>query len=82
MAIDTLMIYVISLCDRVREVCPEFPAMPQAIHWSIRDPARDAGTDHETLPASSGRPLSSRLASLSCWRRSTTSTFEEVGEHA
>jgi protein-tyrosine-phosphatase/DNA-binding transcriptional ArsR family regulator len=43
--------YVISLCDRVREVCPEFPGNPQAIHWSIRDPAREPGTDHETLPA-------------------------------
>jgi ArsR family transcriptional regulator, arsenate/arsenite/antimonite-responsive transcriptional repressor / arsenate reductase (thioredoxin) len=43
--------YVISLCDRVREVCPEFPGTPQAIHWSIRDPAREPGTDEETLPA-------------------------------
>ena len=43
--------YVISLCDRVREVCPEFPGAPQAIHWSIRDPAREPGTDEQTLPA-------------------------------
>lgn len=43
--------YVISLCDRVREVCPEFPGRPQAIHWSVRDPAREPGTDDETLPA-------------------------------
>ena len=43
--------YVISLCDRVREVCPEFPGTPQAIHWSVRDPAREPGTDDETLPA-------------------------------
>ncbi len=42
--------YVISLCDRVREICPEFPGA-QAIHWSVRDPARDPGTDDETLPA-------------------------------
>jgi len=31
--------YVISLCDRVREVCPEFPGHPQVIHWSIADPS-------------------------------------------
>ena len=43
--------YVISLCDRVREVCPEFPGSPQAIHWSLRDPAREPGTDDETLLA-------------------------------
>ena len=33
--------YVISLCDRVREVCPEFPGHPQMIHWSIADPSGD-----------------------------------------
>src|SRR3954452_9024016 len=38
--------YVISLCDRVREVCPEFPGAPEAIHWSIPDPARE-----DALPA-------------------------------
>jgi len=43
--------YVISLCDRVREVCPEFPGTPQAIHWSVRDPAREPGTDEQILPA-------------------------------
>ena len=43
--------YVISLCDRVREICPEFPGAPQAIHWSIPDPAREPGTNDESLPA-------------------------------
>ena len=42
--------YVISLCDRVREVCPEFPGRPEAIHWSIPDPGREPGCDEETLP--------------------------------
>jgi ArsR family transcriptional regulator, arsenate/arsenite/antimonite-responsive transcriptional repressor / arsenate reductase (thioredoxin) len=42
--------YVISLCDRVREVCPEFPGGPELIHWSIPDPAREPGSDEETLP--------------------------------
>ena len=31
--------WVISLCDRVREVCPEFPDHPHAVHWSIANPA-------------------------------------------
>jgi protein-tyrosine-phosphatase/DNA-binding transcriptional ArsR family regulator len=43
--------YVISLCDRVREVCPEFPGGPEQIHWSIPDPAREPGGDEDTLPA-------------------------------
>jgi protein-tyrosine-phosphatase/DNA-binding transcriptional ArsR family regulator len=43
--------YVISLCDRVREVCPEFPGRPDLIHWSIADPAREGETDEETYPA-------------------------------
>jgi ArsR family transcriptional regulator, arsenate/arsenite/antimonite-responsive transcriptional repressor / arsenate reductase (thioredoxin) len=43
--------YVISLCDRVREVCPEFPGHPQMIHWSIPDPAAEPGSDEETFPA-------------------------------
>jgi ArsR family transcriptional regulator, arsenate/arsenite/antimonite-responsive transcriptional repressor / arsenate reductase (thioredoxin) len=31
--------YVVSLCDRVREVCPEFPGSPNTAHWSVPDPA-------------------------------------------
>lgn len=43
--------YVISLCDRVREVCPEFPGPPDLIHWSIPDPAHEANTDEQSYPA-------------------------------
>jgi protein-tyrosine-phosphatase/DNA-binding transcriptional ArsR family regulator len=43
--------FVVSLCDRVREVCPEFPGGPELIHWSIPDPAREPGSDEQTLPA-------------------------------
>jgi ArsR family transcriptional regulator, arsenate/arsenite/antimonite-responsive transcriptional repressor / arsenate reductase (thioredoxin) len=32
--------HVISLCDRVREVCPEFPGA-ELIHWSIPEPRDD-----------------------------------------
>jgi hypothetical protein len=42
---------VISLCDRVREVCREFPGQPNLIHWSIPDPAREGGSDEESYPA-------------------------------
>lgn len=36
---------VISLCDRVREVCPEFPGQPETIHWSIPNPASGEADD-------------------------------------
>ncbi|HYM15866.1 MAG TPA: MarR family transcriptional regulator [Dehalococcoidia bacterium] len=43
--------YVVTLCDRVREVCPEFPGGPERSHWSIADPALEGGTDEESYPA-------------------------------
>jgi protein-tyrosine-phosphatase/DNA-binding transcriptional ArsR family regulator len=44
--------HVITLCDRVREVCPEFPGRPATAHWSIPDPAADPD----------GRPAFDRVA--------------------
>lgn len=40
---------VVSLCDKVREVCPEFPGRPEVIHWSIANPA-NGEDDDATLP--------------------------------
>jgi protein-tyrosine-phosphatase len=42
--------WVVSLCDRVREVCPEFPAHPEAIHWSIPNPAAAGEADDASYP--------------------------------
>jgi protein-tyrosine-phosphatase/DNA-binding transcriptional ArsR family regulator len=75
--------YVISLCDRVREVCPEFPGAPQAIHWSVRDPGREPGTAIETLPAfeRTAAELETRIAFLLAAIDHPTSA-EEAPEHA
>jgi protein-tyrosine-phosphatase len=43
--------YVITLCDRVREVCPDFPGDPTRPHWSIPDPGVEGATDAESYPA-------------------------------
>jgi len=42
---------VITLCDKVREVCPELPGPVTTAHWSLPDPAIDGATDEATYPA-------------------------------
>jgi ArsR family transcriptional regulator, arsenate/arsenite/antimonite-responsive transcriptional repressor / arsenate reductase (thioredoxin) len=75
--------YVITLCDRVREICPEFAGSPRAVHWSVPDPAREPGPDEETLPAfeSTAAELESRIGFWLEAIKQTTDT-EEVTEHA
>ena len=42
---------VITLCDRVRELCPEFVGAPMTAHWSMADPAAGADSDEDSYPA-------------------------------
>ena len=43
--------HVITLCDRAREACPEFPDHPRRAHWSIPDPATADDDDQASYPA-------------------------------
>ena len=61
--------YVVSLCDRVREVCPEFPGRPETVHWSIPDPDAATGSDRDSYPAfvRTAAELETRIRFLLCW---------------
>jgi ArsR family transcriptional regulator, arsenate/arsenite/antimonite-responsive transcriptional repressor / arsenate reductase (thioredoxin) len=37
--------YVITVCDRAKEVCPMFPGDVSRIHWSFPDPAKVEGAE-------------------------------------
>lgn len=57
--------YVISLCDKVREICPEFPGPPETVHWSILDPAAtSAGDTRDAALREVTRELDARIRYL------------------
>lgn len=55
--------YVISVCDRAREVCPVVPVHGQAIHWGFPDPVviQDDATRQQAFMTTATR-LRSRIA--------------------
>ncbi|GLY37544.1 ArsR family transcriptional regulator [Amycolatopsis sp. NBRC 101858] len=54
--------YVITVCDKVREVCPDFGDDPRPVHWSIPDPA--AAEDTHPAFADVARELDTRIGHL------------------
>jgi protein-tyrosine-phosphatase/DNA-binding transcriptional ArsR family regulator len=43
--------YIITLCDRMLEVCPTFPDDPERIHWSFPNPAAVERSEEEKYRA-------------------------------
>jgi arsenate reductase (thioredoxin) len=41
--------YLITVCDRAKELCPIFPGMGIRLHWSFDDPSQAAGSEDEKL---------------------------------
>jgi protein-tyrosine-phosphatase len=55
--------YVVTLCDQVREICPQFPGPSAAVHWSMPNPAEAAHSHRATHPAfeATARELDERI---------------------
>jgi protein-tyrosine-phosphatase len=48
---ETRFARVVTLCDRLREICPQFPGPSTvAVHWSMPDPAAEGDTDAASYP--------------------------------
>jgi protein-tyrosine-phosphatase len=57
---------VITLCDKVKEICPEFPGSPPTAHWSMADPAAGGEGDEASYPtfARTADDIEGRVAAL------------------
>lgn len=56
--------HVITLCDKVREVCPEFGDAAVRTHWSIPDPAAATGQDSDAAFAEIAAEIDTRVRHL------------------
>ncbi len=41
--------YVVTVCADANEACPIFPGAENRLHWSLEDPSRAEGSEHERL---------------------------------
>ena len=78
---ETRFDWVISLCDRVREVCPEFPGAPETIHWSLANPVTGESDDITLkLFEQTAAELATRIGFLLALLADGTTRTESQGE--
>ena len=54
--------YVITVCDRAREICPAFPGEGQQFHWGFADPTRiDDAAQRQQAFAATAQRLKTRI---------------------
>jgi len=56
--------YVITLCDKAREVCPDFGDRSRRLHWSIADPAAAGDPDSYSAFGRTAADLDTRVRHL------------------
>jgi protein-tyrosine-phosphatase/DNA-binding transcriptional ArsR family regulator len=56
--------YVITLCDKVREVRPEFGGRSRPLHWSVADPAAGTGRPDYSAFAETAADIDARVRHL------------------
>ncbi len=47
--LDDSFDFIITVCDKARDRCPNFPGDNERIHWGFADPAQAGGTPAEQL---------------------------------
>lgn len=47
--LDVKFDFVITLCDKMKEECPNFPGYPIVAHWGMSDPDEKEGSEEEKI---------------------------------